>query len=93
MAIAVIACLANRGLRREGGGVNRLLVDIPDVFRWSRGDSVGEQPEDGWRGIVALHYGEGWIDVDTFYRWTRAERVAIAGILRRLLYWLVRVAA
>lgn len=62
----------------------RLNVGVPDVFRWSLGDSVNEQPDMGWRGIVALNYAEGWIEIDTRYRWTREERRSIAGFFGRI---------
>lgn len=61
----------------------RLSIGIPDVYRYDIGTSVNEQPENGWRGVVAINYAAGWIDVGTRYRWTRAELLAIAGIARR----------
>jgi hypothetical protein len=65
------------------GAVGKLQIGIPAVFAFSVGQSINEQPEEGWRGVVALHYGEGWIDVDTRYRWRREELLAIAGMLGR----------
>lgn len=69
-------------------GLGRMTVGIPDVFCWSIGDSIAPQPEMGWRGVVAINYREGWMDVDTRYRWTDVEHRAIAGVVARVWMWL-----
>jgi hypothetical protein len=57
-------------------------MGLPDVFKFSIGTTTALIP-DGWCGVVALNYAEGWIEIDTRYRWTRAERLATAGVVRR----------
>lgn len=61
----------------------RYQVGIPDVFKWSIGETTEIIP-DGWRGVVALHYGEGWIEVNSRYRWTRDELLAVSGVVGRM---------
>jgi hypothetical protein len=62
------------------------LADPSHVFRFSIGQTVMDQPKDGWRGVVDIDYREGWLVVDTRYRWTYEERRACAGVIRRI--WL-----
>ena len=63
----------------------RLTVGISDIYQFDIGTTTQIIP-DGWRGVVALSYREGWIEVDSRYRWSREELLAISGWARRL--WL-----
>lgn len=72
-----------------GIGPWRLTVGLPDVFTFDVGTTT-EIITDGWRGVVALSYRDGWIEIDTRYRWTREERRAVAGLARRAWMWLRR---
>ena len=65
-----------------------ILSSKEEVFQLSIGDSIGYQPPDTWVGVVKLNYAAGWVDIDTRYRWTRDERLAVAGLARRAWMWI-----